>query len=342
MPQKKSKITSPNPLPDIPRDIPPAMPPQKENNDEESIETVPLYKNVKVVIPLFLVVLALSIFAWNYYIQLRDYVSTDDAYIDADRVSVSAKILGRIDQLAADEGDSVRQGQILVRLDDSDLRAQETQAKSSLAFAHENILLAKVNLEKAETDFKRVSTQFHQSIIPKEQYDNAQSELASSRARLNISNAQAVSAQAQLGVIQTQLKNTIIASPMTGVISKRWVLTGDVVQPGQSVYTIYNVKDVWVTANLEETGLGALRLGDTVDISVDTYPHVKFGGTIIRLGSNTASQFSLIPPNNASGNFTKVTQRVPIKMSIERFSGTHPTQVKLLPGMSVEVKVKVH
>ena len=151
-----------------------------------------------------------------------------------------------------------------------------------------------------------------------------------------------VSAQSQLGVIQTQLNNTVIVSPMTGVISKRWALTGDVVQPGQSVLTIYNVKDVWVIANLEETGLSALRLGDTVGISVDSYPKVKFAGTIIRLGSNTASQFSLIPPNNASGNFTKVTQRVPIKISIELVDNNQRWQVKLLPGMSVEVKVKVH
>jgi membrane fusion protein (multidrug efflux system) len=314
--------------------------PGKENGDEESIESVPLYKNVKVVIPLFLVVLAIAIFSWMYYIQLRDYVSTYDAYIDADRVSVSAKILGRIDLLTADEGDSVRQGQILVRLDDSDLRAQEAQAKASLAFAHENVLLTKVSLEKAETDYKRASAQFHENIIPKEQYDHAQSEFASSQARLNIANAQVVSAQSQLGVIQTQLKNTVIVSPMTGVISKRWVLTGDVVQPGQSILTIYNVKDVWVTANLEETALGTLRLGDTVGISVDSYPNVKFAGTIIRIGSNTASQFSLIPPNNASGNFTKVTQRVPIKISIEPIDKIQQ-RVKLLPGMSVEVKVKV-
>jgi membrane fusion protein (multidrug efflux system) len=128
---------------------------------------------------------------------------------------------------------------------------------------------------------------------------------------------------------------------MTGVISKRWVLTGDVVQPGQSVLTIYNVKDVWVIANLEETGLSALRLGDTVGISVDSYPNLKFAGTIIRLGSNTASQFSLIPPNNASGNFTKVTQRVPIKISIQQMGDTKNSHFKLLPGMSVEVKVKV-
>jgi membrane fusion protein, multidrug efflux system len=322
-------------------EIPQGRKPEKENGGDESIEAVPLYKNVKVVIPLFLVFLAIAIFSWMYYIQLRDYVSTDDAYIDADRVSVSAKILGRIDLLTADEGDSVRQGQILVRLDDSDLRAQETQAKASLAFAHENVLLAKVNLEKAESDYKRASTQFQEKIIPKEQYDHAQSEFASSQARLNIANAQVVSAQSQLGVIQTQLKNTVIVSPMTGVISKRWVLTGDVVQPGQSVLTIYNVKDVWVIANLEETALGTLRLGDTVGISVDAYPNVKFAGTIIRLGSNTASQFSLIPPNNASGNFTKVTQRVPIRISIEQIDNIHRSQVKLLPGMSVEVKVKV-
>jgi membrane fusion protein (multidrug efflux system) len=128
---------------------------------------------------------------------------------------------------------------------------------------------------------------------------------------------------------------------MTGVISKRWVLSGDIVQPGQSIFTIYNVKDVWVTANLEETSLSNLRLGDKVEISVDSYPDAKFIGTILRLGSNTASQFSLIPPNNASGNFTKVTQRIPIKISIERTDSNRSQNINLLPGMSVEVKVRV-
>jgi membrane fusion protein (multidrug efflux system) len=310
-------------------------------NDEEPIESVPLYKNVKVVIPLFLVVLAIAIFAWQYYVMLRDFVSTDDAYIDADRVSVSAKILGRIDQLTVDEGDSVQLGQILVKLDDSDLRAQEAQAKASLAFARENISLAKVNLEKAQMDYQRALSQFNEKIIPKEQYDHAQSEFESTKARLNIANAQTVAAQAQLGVIQTQLTNTVIASPMTGIVSKRWVLTGDIVQPGQSIFTIYNVKDIWVTANLEETSLSNLRLGDKVDISVDTYPKIKFSGNIFLLGSNTASQFSLIPPNNASGNFTKTTQRVPIKISIEQTDSLHSQHANLLPGMSVEVKVRV-
>ncbi len=252
--------------------------PDANGNDAAPIESVPLYRNVKIVIPLFLVVLTIAIFAWRYYITLRDFVSTDDAYIDADRVSVSAKILGRIDQLTADEGDSVKQGQILVRLDDSDLRAQEAQAKASLVFARENISLAKVNMEKARMDYERATTQFNQSVIPKEQYDHAQSELESAKARLNIAIAQTAAAQAQLGVIQTQLTNTVITSPMTGVVSKRWVLSGDIVQPGQSIFAINNMKDVWVTANLEETSLSNLRLGDKVEIKVDSYPDIKFIG----------------------------------------------------------------
>jgi membrane fusion protein (multidrug efflux system) len=97
---------------------------------------------------------------------------------------------------------------------------------------------------------------------------------------------------------------------------------------------------VWVTANLEETRVAPLHLGDAVAIDVDAYPDDAFTGRIIQLGTNTAAQFSLIPPNNASGNFTKVTQRIPVKISIARVakgSGRTP----LLPGMSVEVSVKV-
>ncbi len=128
---------------------------------------------------------------------------------------------------------------------------------------------------------------------------------------------------------------------MSGVVSKRWVLAGDVVQPGQSIFAIYNVKDIWVTANLEETSLSRLALGDMVDISVDTYPDLSFTGKVLRIGSNTASQFSLIPPNNASGNFTKVTQRVPVKISIDDPVSQNSQQPVLRPGMSVEVSVKV-
>ena len=321
-------------------DSPP--PANSQEDGDQSIDSIPLYKNFKLVIPLFVVILGGAIAAYFWYMGTREYVTTDDAFIDANRVAVSTKILGRIDTLAASEGDTVHAGQVLVRLDDIDLRAQQIQARTSLALAQENIGLANVSLQRAETDFKRAAAQMKDNIITKEQYDHAQSELESAKARYSISIAQSNAAKAQMGIIETQLRNTIITSPMNGVVSKRWALPGDVVSPGQPVFTVYDLQNIWVTANLEETSIGILRSTDKVEISVDAYPDVKFSGQVLQIGTNTASQFSLIPPNNASGNFTKVTQRVPVKISIKPTDGQkEKSHVELLPGMSVEVKVKV-
>lgn len=332
------------PSSDLPQQAPVSRPPNGKEEDE-TIEAVPLYKNFKLVIPGFILILLIAAASWQYYVNARDFISTDDAYIDADRVTISSKILGRIEKLSADEGDTVRQGEVLVSLDRSDLEAQEAQSRASLALAQENITLAKVGLQKAETDFHRAEAQLRDNAITKEQYDHTESDLESARARLNIALASSASAKAQVAVITTQINNTVIGSPMKGIVSKRWVLAGDVIQPGQPIYSVYNVDSVWVTANLEETHIAQIRPGDRVEISVDTYPGRPFTGRVLQIGSNTASQFSLIPPNNASGNFTKVTQRIPVKISIEPAPDTTAAasrRMDLLPGMSVEVKVRVH
>jgi len=340
MEERKENTRTTNDLPQQP-----AGPrPSGAGAEEEMIETVPLYRNFKIVIPGFVLILLVAAASWQYYVNARDFISTDDAYIDANRVTISSKMLGRIERLLADEGDTVRAGQVLVNLDPSDLRAQETQSRASLALAQENIALAKVGVEKAQTDFKRSEAQLRDNAVTKEQYDHAESELESSRARLNIALASSASARAQVGIVTTQLDNTVISSPMRGVVSKRWVLTGDVIQPGQPIFSVYDVDSVWITANLEETHLAQIHPGDRVEIGVDAYPGRAFTGRVLQIGSNTASQFSLIPPNNASGNFTKVTQRVPVKISIGPAADTAAAaqgRVHLLPGMSVEVKVRV-
>lgn len=315
------------------------IPDNADEPGDEPIGQVPLYRNYKIVIPLFIVVGGLAILAWNWYMGMRDFISTDDAYIDGNRVAISSKILGRIDSLYINEGDTVHVGEILATLDATDLHAQETQAHTALTLAKDNVTLAKVSLDKAQSDFQRAAAQFKEGIIPKEQYDHAQSEAQSAQAKYDIAVAQVGQAKAQIGVIETQLGNTSIASPMNGVVSKRWALQGDVIQPGQPIFSVYDVANTWITANLEETRLGQLHLNDSVEISVDAYPDRKFTGTVYQIGSNTAAQFSLIPPNNASGNFTKITQRVPVKISIAQTAGQKTVQ--LLPGMSVEVKVKV-
>ena len=303
----------------------------------------PAVKRKRIIIPFIIILLAVSV-AVYWYISQLGFVSTDDAYIDSNKLSVSAKMLGRIVNLTVDEGDTVTTGQLLVQLDSTDLKARENQAKAMLDLAEESINLANVKLAKAQDDFNRAHQQFEDKVIPKEQFDHAEKALQAAKAELNIDKSKINTAKAQLDVIRTELNNTSISSPMDGVIGKRWVLKGDVIQPGQPIYTMFDLKNIWVTANLEETKLAAIHDGDDTEIFVDAYPDQNFTGKVFSIGSNTASEFSLIPPSNASGNFTKVTQRVPIKISVEPIDANgQPDPVdnmRLLPGMSVEIKVR--
>jgi membrane fusion protein (multidrug efflux system) len=297
----------------------------------------------RILIPVVLLAIAIIAVAAYWYAFLWGYVSTDDAYVDANQIAVSAKILGRITELKGQEGDTVRLGELLVQLDDSDLLAQAAEEKENISLDQESVSLAEINLRHAETDFHRTTALYKDSVVSWNQFDLAKKAYDVASAQYKIALARVGAAKAKLAVIQTQLQNTRIASPMTGVIAKKWVMPGDVVQPGQPIFTLYDLRNVWVTANFEETKFSSIRLDDPTQISLDAYPGIKFEGRVILMGAVTASQFSLIPPNNASGNFTKVTQRVPVKISIDRqTTADKPDQVVLLPGMSAVVKVQAN
>jgi membrane fusion protein (multidrug efflux system) len=301
----------------------------------------PLFQKKRVVIPFLVFVLAVAIGVWYWYQNLRNFVSTDDAFIDADRVSISSKILDRITRLTADEGSRVKGGELLVQLDDTDLRAQLDQAKASLAFAQDSLPLSKVHLDRAKDDFLRAEVQHKSAIITQEQYVHAQNALQAAEAEYAIAESRIGVARAQLGVIETQLQNTVISAPFDGVVAKRWAMEGDVVQPGQPIFAIYETERVWVTANLEETKLGRVKLQSDVQIHVDTYPDRPFSGRVSIIGDYTASEFSLIPPNNATGNFTKVTQRVPLRIEFDHLTPQVRRDFPLRPGMSAEIKIKI-
>ena len=321
-------------------DAPPPAGAPGDSNGDESIDQVPMFRKPRVIIPLALLLLAAVGGAWYWYVNFRGYITSDDAYIDADRVSISSKMLGRIVKLTVDEGDTVTAGQVLVILDDSDLKAQRAQATAAFHLAQESVTLARVNLARAQDDYRRADQQFRTSVITREQYEHAKSALDAGGAEVGIAVSRVAAAQAQVGVIQAQLDNTTIISPLNGNVAKRWVLQGDVVQPGQPVFSVYDRSRIWVVANLEETNMDVVSLGEDVGISVDGHPDRVFGGRVFQLGSSTAAQFSLIPPNNASGNFTKVTQRVPVKISIEERTPDGPVSALLLPGMSVEIRIR--
>jgi len=322
----------------------------------------------KVYIPVMILAIGIIVAGAIMYMNYSKYVRTDDAYVTSDNISVSSKILGRIYKLHVDEGDSVREGQLVAELDSTDLLAQKkqivasklqteaskVQAQAKLESDQTGIKVLEIAAAKAADDLQRTKTQFEGGVATKEQYDHskradesAQAQLEAARAQLEVSQAQIntaqasiASAQAQIGVIDTQLNNTRLYAPTTGVVAKRWLLPGDVVQPGQSIFTINNNRDYWVVVYLEETKMSTMRVGQSARFTLDTYPGVVFEGTVFEVSPTTASQFSLIPPNNASGNFTKVTQRIPLKVSIDRTADGRPlSDFCLRTGMSAVVKI---
>jgi membrane fusion protein (multidrug efflux system) len=315
---------------------PPSPPPQTGEGDQ-SIDDVPMFKRKRVVVPIFLLIAVLAAGGWYWYVKKYSSAFTDDAFIDADRVSISSKLLGRIAYLKVDEGDTVKAGDTLVRLDDADLQAQLARAQDALRYTLRSLDVAAVNLDKAKDDFDRTNKQYIGEIVPREVYNHAAEALRLARAQNDMVQAQIATSQADLNIIRTQIDNSVITAPFSGVIAKRWVLQGDVVSPGQAMLSIYDFSHLWVTANYEETKLRDIHLGSTAGITVDAYPGIELTGKVITMGKSTASQFSLIPPGNASGNFTKVTQRVPIKIAIE---STPPPSVSLVPGLSVSVRIK--
>lgn len=139
----------------------------------------------------------------------------------------------------------------------------------------------------------------------------------------------------------TETKDYRIISPADGVIAKQWAVPGDLLVPGETIFTLNQGKDLWVAIYLQETKFSKIRMGQSAKFTLDAYPGLTFYGKIFYIGSNTASEFSLIPPNNASGNFTKVAQRIPLKMSIDRVEGAadKKANVRLLSGMSASVKI---
>jgi membrane fusion protein, multidrug efflux system len=325
-------------------------------------------KDWKIYIPLVIVVGLVITGATYWYIDYSKYIKTDDAYVSSDVVTVSPKIMGRIIKLYAEEGDSVQKGELLAELDSIDLLAQKqvyisnnlqtmagkVQAEAKYEYDVKNIDILKINVERAQEDFDRAKTQFTGGVVTKEQYDHlekafetAQAQLAAAHAQILVSKTQIKSAesliassQSQIELINTQLKNTRLYAPVDGVVAKRWLLPGDIANPGQSIFTINNNSKFWVTVYLEETKLEKLQIGQAAVMTFDTYPGETFTGKVFLMGSTTASQFSLIPPNNASGNFTKVTQRVPLKISIDGTeNGKKLNSFRLMTGMSVVVKI---
>jgi membrane fusion protein (multidrug efflux system) len=352
--------------------------------------------------------------------------STDDAQVDADTVTVSARVGGAVLHVLAADNQVVKKGQLLVEIDPADLAAKEKQAEADLAAAlaqakaaeaqvsvveatskgglsaaqaelsgsatsvssadaqiqsaRAALDRAKAESAQADTDVERAEALFRQQAIPKAEIDSLRStaqadraavaqaqallavaedakrtaqahiaesqarvvqntpvdaQLASVRAQAELARARAESAQAVLDLAKLQLSYTRIEAPADGVLSRLAVREGQLAQAGQQVVALVP-NTTYVVANFKETQVGRMHAGQRAEITVDAFPGRTFEGRVDSTSPGTGARFSLLPPDNASGNFVKVVQRVPVKIAWTNV----PADVKLAAGLSADVTVQ--
>ncbi|GAB3250246.1 HlyD family secretion protein [Chitinimonas naiadis] len=237
--------------------------------------------------------------------------------------------------------------------------AQIGYAQASAAAATATIAMAEANAERARNDLLRTRSLATKGMATSAQLDAAlnaeraaESQLKTSRdtasaatqqvgvagAGLKSAQAKVDSVRAQRDLAAIQYKDTQVLAPMAGVTSKKSVEVGQLVQPGQTLLYLVPLNDVWVTANLKETEVGDVRVGQTVEVEVDAYPGKTFTGKVDSFSPATGAKFALLPPDNASGNFTKVVQRVPVKVKLDSFDAN---ATPLRPGMSVVASIRI-
>jgi membrane fusion protein (multidrug efflux system) len=235
--------------------------------------------------------------------------------------------------------------------------SQISTTAANSASARAQVASAAARLEKIEKDYQRYANLVKDGSVTQQQFDQAKADLDVARAAYNAAKDEYRAAQQQIATSRSQLKvtntgvsqrkvdidyaklqltYTLVKAPSSGIVSKKNVQVGQLVQAGQTLFSIVNDNSIYVTANFKETQLDEMKNGQKVDIEVDAYPDLKLEGSVYNFSPATGAKFSLLPPDNATGNFVKVVQRVPVKIKI---NGSKEDMSKLRPGMSVKVSV---
>jgi len=254
------------------------------------------------------------------------YVHTDNAQIEAHSVLLAAKVGGFITSAPFEDGAKVKKDELLVQIDDRDYKAAVDAAKSE-----------KQSLEarktEAEKNYQRIKSLFAQQVVSQQQYDTATANYNDAMARYEAVNSKLTQAE-------IALENTQIKAPSDGVIAKTSAEVGQLASPGLPLVGFVSSDSRWITANFKETEIEDVRVGQKVNVSVDAVSGKKYQGEVESISSATGATFTLLPPDNATGNFTKVVQRVPVRIKL---LGLNEQDIeKLHAGLSVDVKVKVH
>lgn len=318
-----------------------------------------------------IVVVAGSTFLAYHFMVGRWHEDTDDAYVQGNIVTISPQTAGTVVSIGAEDGMKVSAGQVLVQLDPNDAKVAYQQAEANLASTvrqvrglfnavdagQADLAAREVAVRQARADVARRTGLVASGAVSAEelahartQLDAAEAGLGAARGQLSRSRAlvddttlarqpQVQAAAAQLRQAYLNLQRGAIVSPISGYVAKRSVQLGQRVQPGTTLMTVVPLEQVWVDANFKETQLAKMRLGQPVELTSDLYgDDVRYRGKLASIGLGTGSAFALLPAQNASGNWIKIVQRVPVRIELDpKQVVDHPLRL----GMSMSVDVSL-
>lgn len=330
---------------------------------------------------MILLIVVLLVTGVGYWLLDRQhYETTDDAYLHSNIVLISPRVQGYVTQIAVNDNQAVKQGDVLVTIDDRDyqakvsqaeanvsaeiahiarLRAMKTSQQAHIETAGANVAAVQAKREQIQKDLQRFNNLNDRGSASKQSLDKVQSEskqvaaelrgsqsssnaehnqLATLDIEITETEARLENARALVTLAKIDLEHTQVKAPLDGVIGNRGVQLGQLVRPGIALASLVQNSSIWVEANFKETQLQHMRLGQPVAIRVDAYPDLELTGKVDSFSPASGSEFSILPEENATGNFTKIVRRVPIKIVFD--SAEHIQSLR--PGLSVAVKVKVH
>jgi membrane fusion protein (multidrug efflux system) len=353
---------------------------EKKDSADQKPKKPPLYKRPAFVISITLITLVLIIGGIVAWLILRQYASTDDAYIDGHVVQISPQVSAQVVGLHIEDNQFVHRGDLLVRLDPTDYEVALEQAKAQVSEAVGRLAQAKAQIESAKASVPQAQAREHaaqaslanaladldryrrvdERARSRQQLDTAGTTTTNANAQVeeahagviaalaNVTTAEA-SAKAAEGQLQTAKANQKraevnlsyceIRAPCDGRVTQRSVEAGNYVTVGQALFLLVD-PNVWVVANFKETQLTRMRPGQPVNFKVDAFPNIKYHGHVDSIQAGSGSRFSVLPAENATGNFVKIVQRVPVKILFDHSDNTNDAPM-LSPGLSVRPWVKI-
>ncbi|WEK42808.1 MAG: HlyD family secretion protein [Candidatus Sphingomonas colombiensis] len=317
----------------------------------EETTAPPKRRGVSRVALMLCVPLVIAAIGGYFYLTSGRYISTDNAYVRQDMISVSPDVSGRIVAVNVRENQQVKAGDVLFRIDPEPYRIALAQTEADLSTARvqvstmatdtgsaaADIQNARAELTLAEATYGRQTTLMKQGFTTRASFDAATQGVAAAKAKLATAAAAAARARQQLGsgggsgqpaAIQValakrekaayDLERTVVRAPKDGTVSQTGRLqVGNITPSGVPALSLVVSQQAWVEANFKETDLNHMRVGQPAELSFDAYPGLKVAGHVQSIGAGTGSEFSVLPAQNATGNWVKVTQRVPVRVAID-------------------------